>query len=67
MYVIWYHHIQNKMLHRVEQCIGFERDDGNIEKKWLRHSVLSAECEEVFLNRPLLIADDANHSEPKSR
>ena len=41
---------------------GFEWDTGNITKNWDRHQVSSTECEEVFLNKPLLLADDVRHS-----
>ena len=35
---------------------GFQWDEGNSTKNWQRHKVTQAEAEEVFLNRPLLIA-----------
>ena len=41
---------------------GFEWDDGNIDKNWIKHQVSSFECEEVFLNIPLLLADDKKYS-----
>ncbi len=41
---------------------GFDWDEGNLAKNWDRHQVSSAECEEVFLNVPLLLADDSKHS-----
>ena len=41
---------------------GFDWDEGNITKNWDRHQVSSTECEEVFLNKPLLLADDVRHS-----
>jgi hypothetical protein len=46
---------------------GFEWDDGNITKNWDRHQVSSTECEEVFLNKPLLLADDVRHSASEVR
>jgi uncharacterized protein len=46
---------------------GFERDEGNLTKNWDRHQVSSAECEEVFLNVPLLLADDSKHSADEAR
>jgi uncharacterized DUF497 family protein len=47
---------------------GFDWDDGNAEKNWLRHRVSQAESEQVFFNRPLVIAEDDLHShgEPRS-
>ena len=46
---------------------GFEWDEGNLTKNWDRHQVTSAECEEVFLNVPLLLADDVKHSIDEGR
>lgn len=46
---------------------GFEWDDGNITKNWDRHQVSSTECEEVFLNKPLLLTDDVRHSASEVR
>jgi len=43
-------------------CIGFQWDEGNAEKNWLRHKVSRVECEEVFFNEPLLVAEDVEHS-----
>ena len=40
----------------------FDWDDGNAEKNWLRHRVSQAESEQVFFNRPLVVAEDELHS-----
>jgi uncharacterized DUF497 family protein len=40
----------------------FDWDGGNAEKNWLRHRVSQAEGEQVFFNRPLVVADDELHS-----
>jgi uncharacterized DUF497 family protein len=45
----------------------FEWDDGNADKNWERHRVSWAECEEVFFNRPLVVAADQLHSETELR
>ncbi len=49
------------------QCEGFEWDEGNINKNWLKHKVSPAECEQIFFNRPLVIQDDVKHSEAEKR
>ena len=49
------------------QIDGFDWDDGNRDKNWITHRVSSGECEEVFFNLPLVIADDAKHSEIEQR
>ncbi|MCA9920055.1 MAG: BrnT family toxin [Anaerolineales bacterium] len=46
---------------------GFDWDDGNRTKNWIKHRVSTAECEEVFFNLPLLLANDAQHSQEEQR
>jgi len=46
---------------------GFEWDEGNIDKNWIKHQVSNSECEEIFFNLPLLLADDAKHSGHEKR
>ena len=51
----------------LSRCRGFDWDEGNSEKVWVRHRVTRAECEEMFFNRPFVVADDARHSEHEPR
>ena len=51
----------------VEECEGFDWDAGNSGKIWERHRVAPAECEELFLNRPLVIEQDKEHSAGEER
>ena len=46
---------------------GFEWDHGNINKSWTRHGVSDTECEQVFLNQPLIILPDIKHSVAEKR
>ena len=46
---------------------GFQWDEGNSEKNWQRHHVTQAEAEQVFFNRPLVVAPDPRHSSTESR
>ena len=46
---------------------GFDWDEGNAEKNWLAHQVSPQEAEQVFFNRPLLAADDVQHSRTEKR
>jgi uncharacterized DUF497 family protein len=46
----------------LEKCKGFQWDSGNIDKNWLKHKVSRLESEQVFFNRPLLVATDDDHS-----
>jgi len=48
-------------------CSGFQWDAGNATKNWELHRVAQAEAEQVFFNRPLLIAPDAGHSQYERR
>ncbi len=45
----------------------FDWDGGNAEKNWLRHRVSQSECEQVFFNRPLVVAEDVGHSDSEDR
>jgi hypothetical protein len=46
---------------------GFEWDDANAEKNWHTHHVNPNEAEQVFLNQPLLVADNPEHSQGEKR
>ena len=46
---------------------GFQWDEGNSEKNWRRHQVSQAEAEQVFFNRPLVVAPDPQHSSEELR
>jgi uncharacterized protein len=48
------------------QCAGFEWDEHNIEKNRRGHSVIPAECEQIFFNRPLVAGSDHLHSEKET-
>lgn len=46
---------------------GFDWDEGNIRKSWLKHKVSTGECEEIFFNLPLLLHPDPKHSQAEVR
>jgi uncharacterized protein len=46
----------------VDDCEGFEWDEGNVGKSWPKHRITDWECEEVFFNRPLVVRADLEHS-----
>ncbi|HCC69247.1 MAG TPA: hypothetical protein DEP99_05110 [Nitrospiraceae bacterium] len=46
---------------------GFEWDEGNISKSWIKHGVTYFECEEVFFNEPLIVKIDKVHSGEEDR
>lgn len=47
---------------QLSACTGFEWDEGNSEKNWIKHKVTRSECEQIFFNRPLVVADDEKYS-----
>lgn len=51
----------------LDYCVGFDWDDGNIDKNWHSHRVAWWECEEVFFNRPRPIFEDPGHSKLEER
>ena len=50
-----------------ENIIGFDWDEHNLNKNWLKHSVHFTECEEVFFNEPLITYFDEKHSDKEMR
>ncbi|MCC4310435.1 BrnT family toxin [Alcanivorax marinus] len=46
---------------------GFNRDEGNFRKSAEKHGVGQSEAEEVFFNEPLLLLEDAKHSQTEAR
>lgn len=54
-------------LDRLFLSTGFEWDEGNAEKNWLRHGVSRGECEEFFFGAPLLVVADQGHSAAEDR
>jgi uncharacterized DUF497 family protein len=51
----------------IENCEGFDWDEGNSNKNWHLHEVTDGECEDVFFNVPLIIASDKKHSNSEIR
>ena len=48
-------------------CSGFDWDEWNAAKIWAKHEVSQAECEQVFFNEPLVVAEDVEHSKEEHR
>ena len=51
----------------LDQITGFDWDDGNSRKSADKHDVSQAEAESVFFNDPLIVVEDAKHSETERR
>lgn len=46
---------------------GFEWDEHNSRKNSEKHAVVPSECEEMFLNKPLVVTPDLVHSSIEAR
>lgn len=51
----------------LNNCDGFQWDQGNSLKSWLKHHVVEGEAEQTFFNEPLLLVMDAGHSQAEAR
>ena len=51
----------------LSQITGFDWDEGNARKNDDKHGVSMAEAEQVFFNAPLLLLEDARHSQQELR
>ena len=51
----------------LEDCSGFDWDEGNILKNWEKHGVAASECEQIFFNLPLITSSDEKHSKTEPR
>jgi uncharacterized DUF497 family protein len=49
------------------RCEGFQWDSGSARKSAARHGVSQSEAEQIFFNAPLLLLDDARHSQIEPR
>ena len=50
-----------------KNCTGFDWDKGNANKNWKNHKVTQSECEQVFLNLPIILGEDKKHSKSEKR
>jgi len=53
---------ENNKLNILSKCVGFEWDEHNSAKNWIKHNVSPLEREQIFFNIPLVVADDTKHS-----
>jgi len=51
----------------LHDCTGFEWDQHNARKNWQKHKITPSECEQIFFNQPLIVADDQEHSQTENR
>jgi len=55
------------MTNQFDQFLGFQWDEGNIDKNLRKHQVQNWECEQIFFNEPLIVLDDPKHSLSEKR
>ena len=51
----------------LQESTGFDWDESNTTKNWLKHKVTPSECEQVFFNQPLVVQGDLKHSKNEKR
>ena len=51
----------------MKKVIGFDWDSGNLRKNEKKHCVTDREPEEIFFNKPIIIAHDLLHSTHEKR
>ena len=51
----------------LDQCVGFDWDEANVEKNWEQHQVTQEEAEDVFFSEPLVVRGDIRHSQREKR
>ena len=55
------------MENEFDKFVGFQWDQGNIDKNLIKHNVELLESEQIFFNKPLLVYCDHKHSIPEKR
>ena len=55
------------MIYHFPFVVGFDWDKGNKDKNFQKHRISNSECEQIFFNEPLIILDDATHSQKERR
>jgi hypothetical protein len=51
----------------LDECVGFDWDEANVEKNWEHHHVTQEEAEDVFFSEPLVVRGDIRHSRREKR
>lgn len=58
---------ENNKFDILSKCVGFEWDEHNSNKIWVKHHISPSECEQAFFNIPLIVFDDTEHSIAEKR
>jgi uncharacterized protein len=59
--------VKVKLPELLREFDGFEWDEANTVKNWIKHKVRPTEVEQAFFNTPRVIAPDYNHSQREPR
>ena len=59
--------MDKKIIELLQECSGFQWDEGNKNKNWIKHQVTNNECEQIFFNQPLIVNYDIKHSYMEQR
>jgi uncharacterized DUF497 family protein len=51
----------------LDECVGFDWDEANVEKNWEQHQVTQQEAEDVFFSEALVVRGDIRHSQREKR
>ena len=51
----------------LDECVGFDWDEANVEKNWEHHQVTQEKAEDVFFSEPLVVRGDVRHSQREKR
>lgn len=51
----------------LSKIIGFDWDEGNIDKSYKKHGITPKEAEELLLDESLLLLEDIKHSNKEER
>jgi uncharacterized protein len=56
-----------KRIYLIQESSGFDWGESNLIKNWDKHKIAYWECEEMFFNKPLIVQEDADHSQTEKR
>src|SRR5260370_20347784 len=65
--ICWLYTVIVSVRDPLDDCLGFDWDESNIDKNWDRHRVTPEEAEDVFFHEPLVVRSDARHSKNEKR
>lgn len=51
----------------LSKLVGFEWDEGNLDKSYRKHGITQREAEELFIDPDVVLLDDIRHSQKEKR